>query len=373
MAVQQTALGGVDHGAQVDWSWIVAHLPPPEGIELHLATLWPGGTTRKSFEFRGAQFHLLPCPKRGRALTLFFRDQSYFEPLFRELHPEVVHGWGTEDSFGLAARRLAPTRHVVGIQGLITAYRKRIKLPVRTLFTQLTEKMTLRRARWVVAESRYSIEIARPFCPRAFTRVIDHPLRDEFAKASPATGQVNKVLFVGTIDERKGVFAAVRSFAEASDDTWTLQVIGSGRARDEEAMFELVEECGLQNRFSRRRGLSASEIAECMRDSSVFLLPTRIDTGPTALKEALSMGLWPVCYDNSGPGEYLRSAEFGTLAQDGNYQDLAKKLGEVLQQRPWSDQIRRAAVRQFSEQRFSRDVIWGELIQLYKNIIAAAA
>src|SRR5438309_8001922 len=87
-------------------SWIVAHLPPPTGVELHLGCLWPGGRAPKTFGYDGAQVHLVPCPRRGRSILLFQRDTVYFRPLFDELKPEIVHGWGTEDSFGLVARRL---------------------------------------------------------------------------------------------------------------------------------------------------------------------------------------------------------------------------------------------------------------------------
>jgi glycosyltransferase involved in cell wall biosynthesis len=54
---------------------------------------------------------------------------------------------------------------------------------------------------------------------------------------------------------------------------------------------------------------------QAMQESAMFLLPSHMDTGPTALKEALAMGLWPVCYDNSGPAELIRRFQFGSLMQ----------------------------------------------------------
>ena len=173
LSVQQSAFGTGDHGAQVAMSWILAHLPPPEGIDLHIACLWPGGSHRKEAEFNGVRFHLLPCQKRGRALFFFQRDPSFFRGLVDELKPDVIHGWGTEDSFGLVARRLAPFRHVIGIQGLVTEYRRRIPLESRTILTGFTERLTLRSARWVVAESDYSLRVARPLCPQARMRVVE--------------------------------------------------------------------------------------------------------------------------------------------------------------------------------------------------------
>ena len=35
--VQNDVLGGKDHGAHADWSWVMGHLPPPDNVELHIA------------------------------------------------------------------------------------------------------------------------------------------------------------------------------------------------------------------------------------------------------------------------------------------------------------------------------------------------
>ena len=372
LAVQQSALGGENHGAQVAMSWILAHLPPPPEVDLHIACLWPGGTQRKTVEFGGVPFHLMPCPAHGRALTLFQRDTGFFRPVFDELRPDVVHGWGTEDSFGLVARRLAPDRHVIGIQGLITAYRARVPMERRTLLTEITERLTLRPARWVVAESAYSERAARPLCPRAEITVIEHPLRPEFLAAEPGDGSAKAVLFVGGVSERKGIGDALRAFATSEAADWSLRVVGAGTPEDEARMHRLAAELRLGARFAHDRSRTAPEIVALMQRSAIFLLPTRIDTGPTALKEALTMGLWPVCYDNTGPGEYLRAFRFGSLARDLEPGDLATTLGQAMAERPWRDQESRAQLRAATRRLFAPAEIWRQLQDLYRKIGAAS-
>lgn len=372
LAVQKTVLEDEEHGAQVAMSWILAHFPPPDGIDLHIACLWPGGSHRKRVEFQGIPFHLLPCPARGRALLFFQRDVSFFRALFDELKPDVIHGWGTEDSFGLVARRLSPLRHVIGIQGLITEYRRRIPQERRTIITGFTERLTLRSARWVVAESEYSRRIAQPLCPRAEMRVVEHPLRREFLDAEPSDGRECRAVFIGRIDERKGISDAIAAFSQAAPDTWTLQVIGSGTPENEMAMARLAGEVGMGARLVHDRSLSTPEIVAAMRRSSIFLLPSRIDTGPTALKESLAMGLWPVCYDNSGPGEYIRKFRFGSLARDLDPIDLTATLRTAIEERPWADLAVRNELLAASRKIFSREEIWPQLQGLYSDIVAAA-
>jgi glycosyltransferase involved in cell wall biosynthesis len=367
-AVQRAFLPKEVHGIEVAWSWILAHLPPPDGMDLHIACLWPGGNQRKSFGFEGATFHLLPCPQRGRALLLFQTDRAYFRSLHAELRPEVVHGWGTEDSFGLVARQLAPERHVIGIQGLITAYRARVAMGMRTILTAVTERWTLCKARWVVAESRYSLEAAKPLCPRAKMHEIEHPLREDFLRNEPGNGQSQQVLFLGQISERKGISDALRAFAAVEDSAWTLRVIGLGAPKAEADMNQLVDQLGIRGRFRHDRALASFQIVEAMQHSAILLLPTRIDTGPTALKEALTLGLWPVCYDNTGPGEYVRQFGYGSLARDLDLQDLTAKLQEAVSVRPWLDPERRSSLRFAALSRFSREQVWNSLAALYREV-----
>jgi glycosyltransferase involved in cell wall biosynthesis len=336
-------------------------------MELHVACLEPGAKRRRDFPYQGVQFHLLPAPRRGRALLLFARDANLFRPIFDELIPDVIHGWGTEDSFGLVARQLAPKRHVIGIQGLIKEYRQKVNLGPRSVLTEWTERRTLWGARNVVAESAYSARIAQPLCPNAIIRIVEHPLRREFLTHPPSEGTAPEALFVGAVNERKGINDALRAFAASSNGEWSLRVIGSGPVGNEAEMWRLAKDLGV--RLSHHPQLSAMEVAAYMARSAVFLLPTAIDTGPTALKEALAMGLWPVCYDNSGPSEYLRKFHFGSLARDRDLRDLKETLRRDLTERPWLDLARRTALRKQTQEAFSRESVWRDLVAIYQQVI----
>ena len=369
--VQDEVFTGEDHGSESALPWIVAHLPTPKEIELHLACLWPGGDKRKTVQYQGAQIHMLPCPRRGRAILLFQRDKSYFQSLFEELKPDLVHGWGTEDSFGLVARRIAPQRHVIGIQGLIRTYHKYLPRTYRTLVVRVTERMTLRRARNVVAESDYSLNSAASLCPpAAIKRVIEHPLRSEFLGAAPSNGGEKTVLFVGAIDQRKNVMDAIAAFSEVAPENWKLHVVGKGTSKNENRMQKLVKDTGMNERFHHSRDLDAPHLVESMKESSVFILPTRVDTGPTALKEALTMGLWPVCYDNSGPGEYVRKYRFGSLARNDDVESLCRELKTALSEMPWRDAGHRKSLEHQTRYDFSREQAWKKLTQFYEMVAA---
>jgi glycosyltransferase involved in cell wall biosynthesis len=368
--VQDEVLGGANYGAYAAWSWVLGHLPPPPGMELHIACRTARGTQPQDFFYKGAHFHLVPVRARARVYCLFEFDWRYFRGLAARVKPEVIHGWGTEDSYALTALKLAPGRHLVQIQGNLNAYRRRLRMPWVTLWAAWSERRVLGRARQVVAENEYSLESARAMCPAAAAHVVEHPVRAEFLRAVPADGEARQIVFLGGIEERKGIWDALEAFRAGAGEDWTLAVAGGGSASAVARLQGWIRESNLAGRVRHFPRLDAAGLVALMQEASVFLLPTRIDTGPTALKEALAMGLWPVCYDNSGPGYYVRRFGFGDLARDLDAADLTATLRRVLAGRAWRLPENRAKVAAEIRPHFDAARIWPELVRVYESICA---
>ncbi len=367
-AVEREALGGQDSGAYAEWSWILGHLPPPPDVELHIACGHHRHVELKTIPYRGAQIHLVPVRVRARLFFLFQFDWLYFRGLAAELKPDVVHGWGTEDAHGLIAIKLSPHRHVVEVQGNLNIYRRRVPMSWQTRLAALSERMVLARARCVAAENEYSLRSALPRIRTKSVYVIEHPVRPEFLSAQPSGGEAKHILFLGKVELRKGIRDAVEAFCKGAPPDWRMTLVGSGLPGQEAGLQSWIHANGGDGRIRHERQLTAPEIVSLMQSSSIFLLPTRIDTGPTALKEALAMGLWPVCYDNSGPGHYVRKFRFGDLAEDLNPDALTQTLREAIARGEWKDLVNRARVADQIRPHFDRTRIWQELIRMYRQI-----
>jgi len=146
-------------------------------------------------------------------------------------------------------------------------------------------------------------------------------------------------------------------------------MVGPGSAADFAIMEAEAKRLGLEGRFRHFPKLGTEEVIEHMRRVSIYLLPTRMDTGPTSLKEALAMGLWPVCYDNSGPREYIRRFNYGSVAKDGDQEDLNRALAEAIRTQPWMDGDRREGVIRRVRHELGKECIWEQLIEKYGTIV----
>jgi len=356
------------HRSSAEWSWILGHLPPPEGVELHIACPVTSGPWRgESFTYQGASFHLVRC-LRGRLQTGYLFDPFFFRPLCSKLQPDVIHGWGTEDSHSIIAQHLAPDSHVVQVQGLINTYLDHLPASHSLRYVAARERMTLKHARHVFVESAYSRDISQPYCG-AHTRIwqVDHPLRGDFLISPPAKQNSRQVLFLGSLTERKGYLDAVEAFASISPD-WQLMMIGAGNSEAIAALNAKVDALGLRDRCRHVANANTTEVVQHMQASSIYLLPSYMDTGPTSLKEALAMNLWPVCYDNTGPAEFVRRFNIGTLCPTGDIPALRSALVHAALDihSPAAKQLSCASK---SREAFGKDAIWPRLIEAYATVV----
>jgi glycosyltransferase involved in cell wall biosynthesis len=366
--IQQQVLGGQNFGAYAAWSWVMGHLPPPQGVELHIACRTSRHTKPQEFDYRGAHFHLVPVKARARILCLFQFDWLYFRALAKRLQPEVIHGWGTEDAYAHIALRLAPRHHLIQVQGNVNTYRRRVKMPRLTWLAALSERMALARARQVVAENDYSLNSARPMIQTPSVHVVEHPIREDFLTAPPSEGIGKQIIFVGAIDDRKGIWDALEAFRAGGAVDWKLHIIGNGPSREVAELQRRIAAANFAGRVRHSARLDSARIVAEMQRSSLFLLPTKIDTGPTALKEAMAMGLWPICYDNSGPANYIKKFQYGTLAEDLNVAALTRALQTAIAKREWEASQQREKIATQIRPHFSRERIWVDLLNVYRQV-----
>lgn len=119
---------------------------------------------------------------------------------------------------------------------------------------------------------------------------------------SPPNEELRKgstVLFVGTLLQRKGVLDYLEVASHFRDTTFRL--IGAGRDGSERQVTQRIAEMRLEN-VILEGGRSKFEVAEAMRESDVFLFPSRIEGLPRVTLEAAACGLpCIVCRDYQTP------------------------------------------------------------------------
>jgi len=362
--IQQEVFGHLNLGPTPDWSWIVGHLPTPANVELHVISPSRRVKRVEHAECRGAHFHVIPVTPGGTH-TFYWNWVLKYRPVLRAIQPDCVHGWGTEAGYGNVALQSGYPA-IVGIQGLLTAYWPFLSHSFTLGLARLNERRTLRAAPCVVAEGTYSQQAGAPYTDAAI-RVVPHPLRPAFVAAQPGRRDSQTIVFLGSPERRKGFTDALQAFARLNHRDWRLVCIGNlAPEKRAETQVEL-ERLGIADRVELAGACSTAEVVGWLQRSPVLLLPSYMDTGPTALKEALAMGVWPVCYDNTGPQELISRYQFGSRAATGNIAELAAALQRAIDEKPWHDTARVQQCIATIRHDLERERIWQQLVQLYEE------
>lgn len=351
------------------WSWILGHLPSPEDVELHIiCPVFGMKDIEAHFDYCNAHWH---CFRLKRWEPLFLRLRFYWSirAFVKKLKPDVVHGWGGESGCGLLATYCS-THAVVSVQGLLrmlcaNAKRWAIKIPeygsAASWFRRVLEKWTYKRAYRLLVESEAAAESLRILYGHE-SEVIPHPLRREFVvdheiHERQETG--SGFLFVGQMTARKGAMDALTAFSWMDDKSARLVMVGSGD-QDGEIDNSIVR-YGIGNRVRRIRSCSADELQSLMADASAIVVPSYGDTGPTVLKEALSQGLYPICYDNTGAAELVKRYDWGRLVHTGDIDALNAAMAEA-------PRHKNMTVAEVVRKDLCREKAWTSLHNVYRDV-----
>lgn len=359
------------------WSWILGHLPPHEGVELHILCPVMGlESERVDFDYLGVKWHSV----RQDNYEMFFfwrRVLKKMRPIVDEIKPDVIHGWGGETGCGYLATRLSK-RACVSIQGLLLLYavlmpeehgsHRGLMRRAKRWYQDFIERASYKHAIARFCESHLAKDALAKFYGGLDSLVIPHPLRAEFLESSEDYGRESvplQFLFVGALAARKGAMDAVRAFCAADVVDARLVMIGTGPLKNQ--IVEYAQKMGKGEKVVILDQCTPQQIVEQMQSSQFFLLPTYADTGPTALKEALSQGLYPICYDNSGPkeligrycGRLVPTAD--VVALESAIRDLSKHVEICVREGCKALQVIR--------QDLAPKTVWQQLLAAYREVL----
>lgn len=358
------------------WSWVLGHLPPPSDMELHVICPVLGlRLPQMDFEYMGVQWH---CFRQNKFEIAFLWMRFLFKirSFVKKLNPDVIHGWGGETGCGWVATWLSD-HSIVSVQGLLKWLCQlpgvKTKKDLRTHISWFCERGTYRRAKVLLVESDASKSGLMEYYGQEGVYV-PHPLRKEFlecdlgSRHSIANKYPVRFVYVGNLLHRKGAMDAVTAFSALKHDSAQLIMIGEGS--DRSTIESFVAQKRLGDRVKLRGSVSVQEIVLEFMNAQFFLLPSYADTGPTALKEALSCGLYPICYDNSGPKSLISHYGCGTLVETANVGQLSDAIDKCIADVDGCVESACAAAMKV-RQELSRENVWRMLKQVYVSNVSA--
>lgn len=141
-------------------------------------------------------------------------------------------------------------------------------------------------------------------------------------------GKGNKILYVGSLIERKGVDLLINVLANL-DNEFHLSIVGDGP--DKEFLYKFAENKGILNKISFEGYLEGELLRQKYAESDIFVLPTREDCFGLVILEAMCASLPIVCSKYAdGAYDLLINGFNGYIIDPYNIDEFSSKINELL-------------------------------------------
>jgi len=304
-------------------TWLEPLVPAFEripGIDVHWITMCKEVSEPVTYECYGQTVHILPRRSMGWSMvTGYLLETRRIHRLLRWLEPDVVHAWGTEDVYGLAAAFGPGSSKLFSLQGCLTHYLKMIGGNALFRLQALYERPTVARFRYATGESPAARDLLLGLNPQLEVAIVDYGVSPAFFDACWEPSPEPEVLFVGSVSNRKGAHDLIAIAGDPALAGIRFKIVGDGELRSEleAASSSNVEWIGKCDRAGVIRHLSS---AWCL------VVPTYADTGPSVIKEARVVGLPVITTTAAGASCYIRDGISGYVSEPGDREALVRSI-----------------------------------------------
>jgi len=178
------------------------------------------------------------------------------------------------------------------------------------------------------------------------------------------------VLFVGRISEAKGAFALLSAWVEVKKmyPAALLTVVGQDHTNG--LFLRQARSLRIDDAITLTGPLPSPQVAELMRRSRIFCLPSYNEGTPNCVMEALSCGLPIVATRVGGIPDIVQHENTGLLVDTGDVEGLAAALMTLLED---PDRCMKMGQRAhlFAREHLDARKTVGRLVELYSELIAA--
>jgi glycogen(starch) synthase len=231
-------------------------------------------------------------------------------------------------------------RHADGWTGLFTFRLERIAPLVERVVGVPTRVDLTSAARYLFVSDTTRRRAREAGVAPASTGVVHSGIDPGFVDPAPEGEWSWSLLYVGRLDERKGVQTAVAALTELPAAA-TLTIVGGWDESEEVRLAELAERLGVAERVRFLGQRTRAEVRADYADADVVVFPV-IWEEPWGLVplEGMARGRPVVATARGGSGEYLRDGENALLFEAGDAPALASAVARLAEDGSLRERLR---------------------------------
>ena len=193
--------------------------------------------------------------------------------------------------------------------------------------------------------------------------LIPNYVSDEFFSVTPSYEGFN-IMFVGRFTYQKGVDLLIKAFAKLKGKVPAARLILVGEGPEKSSLQNLTMENGIAGNVIFSGFVPHSKICDFLRETSVFVLPSRFEGLPNALLQAMAASLPCIATSVGGVPEVVKDGVNGILVPPEREDLLADALETVLLDKNLARKLGENAHRSMFQLRLDR------IVDSYCSLIA---
>jgi glycosyltransferase involved in cell wall biosynthesis len=345
-------------------------------VEIHLITNGrPVLSAKKTIYRDNLTITFLAYPRIVNGGTLFHSYRITARRMLKNIQPDIVHGIGTEHIWPYAAVTSSYPA-VITVHGIMIEVVKKLSPPLVSLprYFAFLERLTLRKAKHIISTiSPYTENMLYPHTKATFYPV-ENAIPERFWRASVDVYSGRNILFVGDLEERKSVLDLIQAFQRlrSNDKLQGVKLIIVGPITDSEyckRVLNYIAANQLQKCVILRGFMLPDELVEEYITAAMLVLPSRQETAPLSISEAMAAGLPVIASRISGIPEMIEDGNSGYLFEVGDIDDLAQKIEKLMYNTKLRVRMgRRGKV--IAESRWRAEMVAQKTLEVYRQVIS---
>lgn len=245
--------------------------------------------------------------------------------LMRQIRPDVVHLHSAKAGLvGRIAAKLVGLPVIYSVHGWAFSMYE----GVASRWFQRIERWLIPLTDLLVLVCRRDLLLAEQLCPAAADRfrLVYNGIESIATQQNDSAAQHEcRLLAVARFEEPKDQLTLIRACALLPEHGWRLTFVGAGPLLP--ACQQLTTELDLpQIEFLGER----NDVAALLAQSDVFVLPTKSESLPLSVLEAMRAGLPVIASNVGGVAELVEQGVNGFLVEAENVQDMSERLLSLL-------------------------------------------
>jgi glycosyltransferase involved in cell wall biosynthesis len=294
------------HASEFEFHWIICSKEVAKPTKIHA---W------------GQTFHLLPRRKLSlEILTAFLRERRQISNLLSSLKPDLVHAWGTEQGYALAAND-SPFPSLISMQGLLQTYCAAARMPFFTRVQALNERRVLRHATHLTVESPWGRDQLKSLAAHSTIDLLEYGVDPACYDITRSPAKNPLAIFVGSLTRLKGIDSLFAAFAD--DRLRHIDLVVLGAVHPKLCRRPLTPNIRLLGHRP------STDVRDWMSKAWCLVHPTRADTSPNCVKEARVIGLPVITTPNGGQTQYVEHGKSGFIHAVGDVEGLIRGVLSV--------------------------------------------